>query len=124
MKKFLLVPDSFKGTLTSKEICEAMRDTIALHYPDASAIHIPVADGGEGSVDCFLSAVGGQLIKCKSVNPYFEEMEGLRFKVGPKSFYQTNSEQAYNLFNIASKSSVCGFTVHSINSFFWFVPLL
>ena len=31
----------------------------------------------------------------------FEEMEGLRFKVGPKSFYQTNSEQAYNLYKIA-----------------------
>ena len=31
----------------------------------------------------------------------FEEMEGLRFKVGPKSFYQTNSEQAYNLYKVA-----------------------
>lgn len=31
----------------------------------------------------------------------FEEMEGLRFKVGPKSFYQTNSGQAYNLYKIA-----------------------
>lgn len=31
----------------------------------------------------------------------FEEMEGLRFKVGPKSFYQTNSEQAYNLYKLA-----------------------
>ncbi len=30
----------------------------------------------------------------------FEEMEGLRFKIGPKSFYQTNSEQAYNLYKI------------------------
>lgn len=33
----------------------------------------------------------------------FEEMEGLRFKVGPKSFYQTNSEQAYNLYKIVRK---------------------
>ncbi|MDR2844049.1 MAG: 23S rRNA (uracil(1939)-C(5))-methyltransferase RlmD, partial [Candidatus Symbiothrix sp.] len=31
----------------------------------------------------------------------FEEMEGLKFKIGPKSFYQTNSEQAYNLYKIA-----------------------
>lgn len=31
----------------------------------------------------------------------YEEMEGLRFKVGPKSFYQTNSEQAYNLYKVA-----------------------
>ncbi|EJW97993.1 TrmA family RNA methyltransferase [gut metagenome] len=33
----------------------------------------------------------------------FEEMEGLRFKIGPKSFYQTNSEQAYNLYKVARK---------------------
>ncbi|MDL2320619.1 23S rRNA (uracil(1939)-C(5))-methyltransferase RlmD [Alistipes sp. OttesenSCG-928-B03] len=31
----------------------------------------------------------------------FEQMEGLRFKIGPKSFYQTNSEQAYNLYKVA-----------------------
>lgn len=33
----------------------------------------------------------------------FEEMEGLRFKIGPKSFYQTNSEQAYNLYKVARR---------------------
>ena len=37
----------------------------------------------------------------KGKDHIFEEMEGLRFKVGPKSFYQTNSEQAYNLYKIA-----------------------
>ncbi len=36
----------------------------------------------------------------------FEEMEGLRFKVGPKSFYQTNSEQAYNLYKVAREFAV------------------
>ena len=41
------------------------------------------------------------------VNPnIFEEMEGLRFKVGPKSFYQTNSEQAYNLYKVAREFAV------------------
>ncbi len=33
----------------------------------------------------------------------FEEMEGLRFKIGPKSFYQTNSRQAYELYKVARK---------------------
>lgn len=37
----------------------------------------------------------------KGNDHFFEEMEGLRFKVGPKSFYQTNSEQAYNLYKVA-----------------------
>ena len=37
----------------------------------------------------------------KGKDHIFEEMEGLRFKAGPKSFYQTNSEQAYNLYKVA-----------------------
>ncbi|MDR0427186.1 MAG: 23S rRNA (uracil(1939)-C(5))-methyltransferase RlmD, partial [Dysgonamonadaceae bacterium] len=37
----------------------------------------------------------------KGEDHIFEEMEGLKFKIGPKSFYQTNSEQAYNLYKIA-----------------------
>jgi 23S rRNA (uracil1939-C5)-methyltransferase len=40
------------------------------------------------------------IYKFKGHDSIFEEMEGLRFKIGPKSFYQTNSEQAYNLYQI------------------------
>ena len=43
--------------------------------------------------------IGDLDIKCFHGNPYiYEEMEGIRFKIGPKSFYQTNSEQAYELY--------------------------
>ena len=76
MKKFIIVPDSFKGTLTSKQICEIIRKRISVHYPNAEVLSLPVADGGEGSVDCFLSAVSGKRISCKAVNPLFEEMQG------------------------------------------------
>lgn len=37
----------------------------------------------------------------KGTDHIYEQMEGLRFKIGPKSFYQTNSEQAYNLYKVA-----------------------
>ena len=76
MKKVLLVPDSFKGTLSSKQICDIIKGRMAEHFPNTEVVSIPVADGGEGSVDCFLSAVGGQLVKVRSANPFFEEMEG------------------------------------------------
>ena len=75
MKKFVIVPDSFKGTLSSKEICGIIKGKIAGHYPDAEAVTLPVADGGEGSVDCFLSAVEGERIICKAKNPFFEEID-------------------------------------------------
>ena len=76
MKKFLVAPDSFKGTLSSKQICEIITERINAHYNGCEVISIPVADGGEGSIDCFLSNVKGEVVKCKTVNPYFEEMEG------------------------------------------------
>ena len=76
MKKFLLVPDSFKGTLSSTQICGILRERIGYHMPEAEVVAIPVADGGEGSVDCFLSAVEGKRIRLSSKNPFFEDMEG------------------------------------------------
>ena len=60
MKKFLIVPDSFKGTLSSKRICEIIEERVKTHFFDATVVSIPVADGGEGSVECFLSAMNGE----------------------------------------------------------------
>ena len=76
MKKILLVPDSFKGTMSSREICDIMAEEIQKVWPKALVISIPVADGGEGSVDAFLSSVGGEkcMVPCKG--PYLEDMEG------------------------------------------------
>ncbi len=42
-----------------------------------------------------------EMITYKGNDCIYEEMEGLKFKIGPKSFYQTNSEQAYNLYKVA-----------------------
>ncbi len=75
MKKLLLIPDSFKGTMSSEEICAIMEKSIHLSYPDARIVSIPVADGGEGSVDAFLKAVGGERVTVTVKGPFFEEME-------------------------------------------------
>lgn len=75
MQKILLIPDSFKGTMSSSEICGIMRKVILSYYPKADIISIPVADGGEGSVDSFLAALGGERIKVNVKGPYFEDME-------------------------------------------------
>lgn len=60
MQKLILIPDSFKGTMSSAEICSIMEQVIHRHFPLAQVHSIPVADGGEGSVDAFLRAVGGE----------------------------------------------------------------
>lgn len=75
MKKIILIPDSFKGTMCSTEICEIMKTEIKKHYPTAQIVSIPVADGGEGSVDCFLQAVKGNRIAIRVNNPLFEKTD-------------------------------------------------
>ncbi len=75
MKKTVLIPDSFKGTLSSKEVCKIIEKSVNYHFPQCHVVSIPVADGGEGSVDCFLEASGGEKIFEIVKNPYFEEME-------------------------------------------------
>lgn len=75
MKKILLIPDSFKGTMSSLEICGIMAESIHRHYPEAEVVSIPVADGGEGSVDAFLQALGGEKITVKAQDPYGQEID-------------------------------------------------
>ena len=74
MRKVILIPDSFKGTMSSSEICQIMRSVILEHYPDCEVVSIPVADGGEGSVDAFLDAVGGKKVYKEVTGPYPGEM--------------------------------------------------
>ena len=82
MNKVVLIPDSFKGTLTSIEICTIISDKMNKHFPHCHVVSIPVADGGEGSVDCFLSALGGEKIFETVSSPYFEDMESFYGLIG------------------------------------------
>lgn len=75
MKKIVLIPDSFKGTLSSTQICEIISGEIKRQFSNCEIISIPVADGGEGSVDCFLSALDGEKITAIASGPHFEKME-------------------------------------------------
>lgn len=72
MKKCLIMPDSFKGTLSSVQICEIMKKQINKHFPDCNVIAIPVADGGEGTVDSFLYASNAKKIEVITSGPYGE----------------------------------------------------
>ncbi|MBQ7246463.1 MAG: glycerate kinase [Lachnospiraceae bacterium] len=70
MKKIVIVSDSFKGTLESKEICAIARRVIPDIIPGCSAVCIPAADGGEGTVDAFVSALGAKRITCSVRGAY------------------------------------------------------
>jgi len=60
MLKFVVIPDSFKGTLSSKEACDIIKQVIQIHYPSANIVNIPIADGGEGTLDCLSEILPGK----------------------------------------------------------------
>lgn len=70
MDKILVIPDSFKGTMDSMRVCTIMERSIRRSYPDARIISIPVADGGEGTVEAFLTAMGGERVPIEVTGPY------------------------------------------------------
>lgn len=65
----LLAPDSFKGTLSAREVCEIETEAIHGVFPDARVTALPVADGGEGMVDACLSTFGGERTVCRVTGP-------------------------------------------------------
>ena len=75
MNKFVLIPDSFKGTLSARQVCTVMERAIARRYPAAEIRAIPVADGGEGTVEAFLTALGGKKVTATVCGPHFAPME-------------------------------------------------
>ncbi|AIQ67351.1 glycerate kinase [Paenibacillus graminis] len=60
-KTFVLAPDSFKESMTAKEVCIAMEKGLRKVYPAAHYIHVPMADGGEGTVQSLVDASGGEI---------------------------------------------------------------
>ena len=76
MKKIVLAPDSFKGTMSALEICRIMSKAIIRSFPRCEVVSIPMADGGEGTVDCFLTSVKGEKVRLEISGPYFEKTEG------------------------------------------------
>ena len=75
MKKCIVISDSFKGSLTSGEICEIARVCFAEVLPDWELTAIPVADGGEGTVDCFHQVCGGKLVPVTVQGPFGQDIE-------------------------------------------------
>ena len=69
MRKIIVAIDSFKGCLTSTEANQSAKEGFLASMPDAEVIQIPVSDGGEGWLDAFQNAIGGQLVDVNVKDP-------------------------------------------------------
>lgn len=67
--RIVIAPDSFKGCLNALNVAIAMRRGVQRVYPESVIDMIPMADGGEGTVDAILSAVHGEKIEVNVTDP-------------------------------------------------------
>lgn len=70
-----MAPDSYKGSLSSIQAAAAMERGIQDVFPSAEIIKVPVADGGEGTVEALLAATGGRLMKTEVMGPLGDKVE-------------------------------------------------
>jgi glycerate 2-kinase len=67
--KIVLAPDSYKESLTAKQACDAMEEGIRRILPEADVVKVPMADGGEGTVQSLVDATGGQVLQAEVTGP-------------------------------------------------------
>lgn len=59
--KFVIAPDSFKESLSAKQVCESIEAGFREVYPNAHYVHLPLADGGEGTVEVLMQGLQGEI---------------------------------------------------------------
>ncbi|MDH6358023.1 glycerate kinase [Parabacteroides sp. PF5-9] len=72
MKKVVIASDSFKGSLSSIEVAEYAGYGVHKVFPDCEVIKIPVADGGEGTIQTLVEAMNGKIIQCRVHDPLMQ----------------------------------------------------
>ncbi|WP_431225830.1 glycerate kinase [Serratia sp. L9] len=69
LKKVVIAPDSFKESLSALEVAQAIERGFRQIYPEAHFVKLPMADGGEGTVDAMVAATGGKIIDVQVSGP-------------------------------------------------------
>ncbi|MBL5885225.1 glycerate kinase [Lelliottia aquatilis] len=74
--KIVIAPDSYKESLSALEVATAIEQGFREIFPDADYVKLPVADGGEGTVEAMVAATQGGIIKVQVTGPLGENAEG------------------------------------------------
>lgn len=67
--KIVIAPDSFKGTMSSIRVISIVKEAILKHFPDAEIVDVPIADGGEGTVEALVTACRGVYREAEVLDP-------------------------------------------------------
>lgn len=69
MKKITIAVDSFKGSLSSREVADAFEEGFKSQFPKCEVVKVSIADGGEGTVDALVETLNGELVKALVADP-------------------------------------------------------
>ncbi|QWA10054.1 glycerate kinase [Sodalis ligni] len=74
--KIVIAPDSYKESLSALEVATQIEKGFREVFPDAHYVKLPVADGGEGTVEAMVAATGGEIVKVRVTGPLGEKVDG------------------------------------------------
>lgn len=69
MRKIVIAPDSFKGSVAACEVADSAERAVREVFPACEVVKIPLGDGGEGTMDALLAALGGERVSCRARDP-------------------------------------------------------
>ncbi len=72
--RIVIAPDSYKGSVSAVDVARAMERGVLKIFPDAEIHKIPIADGGEGTVEALVAATDGQVRQCEVTGPLGERI--------------------------------------------------
>ena len=82
--KIVIAPDSFKGSLTALEVANAIEDGLKKYDKDFVIEKVPMADGGEGTVESLVSLTNGEIVNIEVKDPLSREIKGFYGVLGDK----------------------------------------
>lgn len=72
--KIVVAPDSFKESMSAKEVCDSIEKGLLSVSKDWEIVKVPMADGGEGTLEALVDATNGKIFNEKTLNPLGEEI--------------------------------------------------
>lgn len=100
----LIAPDKFKGTLTAKEVTTFLKEGILKYSPKHEITELPLADGGEGSMEAIKAALGGEYVQMFVKNPLFKTDTASYLRVGETAYIEMAAASGLQLIKTSQRN--------------------
>jgi glycerate kinase len=98
--KFLLAPTAMKGSLTAQQCAVILKKSLQRKYPNATIVALPVADGGNGTLECLMNALGGTVYEAEVTGPISSLQVPARYGITKEGIAVIESAEAIGLQHI------------------------